>query len=122
MNVGGAGSQWIVATEVDVGFMGSGTLNIGYGGCGGLVAAYLLNLSFYGGMGVCNLDGGATLRAVLIEAGNVNAQFNWNDGTIENDEASADLHINPALSLKLAATGTHALISVRDARRMLARC
>ena len=53
---------------------------------------------------ICNINGG-TLQAGLIGRGSGTANFNWNDGTIQNYDTSTDLIIYT--NLKLAATGTH---------------
>ena len=57
----------------------------------------------------CNLNGG-TLQTTSITKGLGSATFNWSDGTIRNYNASSDLSVSGTnnLTLKLAATGTHA--------------
>jgi autotransporter-associated beta strand protein len=64
----------------------------------------------YGGTGTCNLGNGGTLQVATITRGVAHgaANFNWNDGTIQNYDADTDLDIPSNLTLKLAATGTHA--------------
>jgi len=61
-----------------------------------------------------NFNGGANLYATNIAKGTgtgtatATRTFNWNDGTIHNYDASSDLTIDSSLTVKLAATGTHA--------------
>jgi autotransporter-associated beta strand protein len=57
--------------------------------------------------GTVNLNNGGTLQAASITKGAGTANFNWNDGTIQNYDAGTDLYID-SLTLNLAATGTHA--------------
>jgi autotransporter-associated beta strand protein len=68
--------------------------------------------------GTFNLNGGTTLSAQTIQAGTQatggtqTRTINWNDGTIKNYDAATDLSVNAgsgssALTIKLAATGTH---------------
>lgn len=57
------------------------------------------------------LDGGASLRAQNILAGNgtANRVFNWNDGTLANFDPATDLTVGAGLMLTLAAGGVHHL-------------
>ena len=56
---------------------------------------------------------GGTLQAATIKPGNsagtgtYSRNFNWNDGTIKNYDASTDLVVNTGLTVKLATLGTH---------------
>jgi T5SS/PEP-CTERM-associated repeat protein/autotransporter-associated beta strand protein len=111
VTVTGNGSKWINSVELYVGNFGTSTLNIGSGiASDGVVAAkYLILANPSSAKGICNLNGG-TLQVGSISKGTGTATFNWSDGTIRNYDASTGLAINGnnSLTLKLAATGTHA--------------
>ena len=50
----------------------------------------------------------ARCKRGTITRGSGVANFNWNDGTIQNYDANTNLTVSNSLILKLAATGTHA--------------
>ncbi|MBN2580810.1 MAG: autotransporter-associated beta strand repeat-containing protein [Pirellulales bacterium] len=103
--VSDTGSTWTNSGNLYVGYSGNGTLNV----AGGWVKAVTLTLANSSGFtGTCNLNNGGTLQVGTITQGCGTANFNWNDGVIQNLSPDADLTISYNLSIKLAATGTHA--------------
>jgi T5SS/PEP-CTERM-associated repeat protein/autotransporter-associated beta strand protein len=109
--VSGIGSALTINGALNVGYNSSGTLNIGSGiGSGGLVTTTALTLANrISGTATCSINGGI-LQAGIIAQGQGSASLNWIDGTIRNYDPSSDLTVSNSnnLTLKLAATGTHA--------------
>ena len=75
----------------------------------GLVLARTLTLANGStGTGTININNGGTLQTATINRGIGIANFNWNDGIIQNYDAILNLTISNKLTLILAATGSHA--------------
>jgi fibronectin-binding autotransporter adhesin len=106
--VTGTGSKWINSGDLYVGNHGSAILNIQAGGQVTAKTLTLANNSY--AYGTCNINNGGTLLVATITKGSGTANFNWNDGIIQNYDATTDMTIPNSnnLVLKLAATGTHA--------------
>ncbi len=87
----------------------SGTLSVS----GGTVKVETLTLGDRtGGLtvtGIFDLNGGGTLAAKTVAPGSgvATRTFDWKDGTLTTFDAGSDLTIGSALTLRLAATGTH---------------
>jgi fibronectin-binding autotransporter adhesin len=109
VTVSGLGSKWSNSALLYLGYAGSGTLNVGSASSiGGLVMAKWLELALNSNsIGTCNINGGMVQVGYLSRGGG-SANFNWNDGTIQNYDSNTNLSIPKGLVLKLAETGIHA--------------
>jgi T5SS/PEP-CTERM-associated repeat protein/autotransporter-associated beta strand protein len=111
--VRGSGSKWttnfLSLGGITTGYGGTGTLDIGSETTpGGVVKAQTVVLGAGPtGTGTCNLVKGGTLQAGTILRGMGTANFNWDDGTIQNFDTSTDLGIANTIVIQLTAMGTH---------------
>ena len=81
ITVTGEGSRWLIGGALNVGGMGSATLNVLDGG---LVSAQsVVRLGFNAtGIGVINIAGGGTLETTSLTKGAGSAQVNFDDATL----------------------------------------